>query len=177
MPAVKLIHEYLVLASGETVWQGGSKVVSNSRAVALVLLLALYSLGSAQSTFVGGGLSFYTDFQTVVPFPLLSVQVGGEVAPDIVLRGTLDTLIIAHLLSADVTYRFPLEEATSLYAGGGLDLLLITFMGMGAAVGLHGVLGLEYRPDRLGFFGEVQPLFAFGGTFGVRLRGGVNFYL
>jgi hypothetical protein len=152
-------------------------VVFNPRAAALIIFFGLSSLGAAQSTFVGGGLSLYTDFQTVVPFPLLSLQVGGEVAPDVVLRGTFDTLVIAHLLSADVTYRFSLEEATALYAGGGLDLLLITFMGVGAGAGLHGVLGLEYRPDRLGFFGEVQPLFAFGGTFGLRLRGGVNFYL
>ena len=56
--------------------------------------------GIAEGEFIGGGVSIYFFL------PILSVQGGVEVEENLVLRGNLDSILLANVLTVDVLYTF-----------------------------------------------------------------------
>lgn len=129
--------------------------------IALLCLLWGCGSGLAQGGFVGGGVSVY------IFVPLVSVQAGLEVADRVRLRGNLDSLLIANVLTVDALYTFleasPAEGSPAVYAGGGAEMVFI-FEGPPEErvfFGVHGTIGAEFRQDAFGCFMEVQPSVAF----------------
>jgi hypothetical protein len=154
------------------------------RFVLVLILVGGLGLVQAQDTFVGGGVTLLTDFTFAAP--VVGVQVGGSVADNLYLRGTLDTLLfLAYFVGGDVLYTFPLQEAdATVYVGGGPDVLFVLFptsVGVlsGAAFGVHATAGAEFDAGEVGIYLEGQPGFFFGdggALFLARVRAGVNFH-
>jgi len=142
--------------------------------------LVLLSLGAsqAQGSYVGFGASVLTNFSDGAA-PLLSLQVGGPVTETLELRGTLDTLLFLSNFGADLLYAFSLSPEIEGYAGGGADFAYIFIPGLAAAstFALHATAGLEYRPGRVGLYGEVQPYALTSAPIvALKARFGVNFH-
>lgn len=149
----------------------------------LLRVMVILGLGvvQAQESYFGVGPTVGTTFNAGETFPVLGLHAGRPILDNLELRVQLDTLVFVSVLAADLLYSFDIDEATRVYVGGGPDLLVIAFMGIGATPGLHGTLGLEYAPGNIGYFTEVQPvapLTEVGLTPPVlaKLRAGVNFY-
>lgn len=111
--------------------------------------------------------------------PLLGLQLGGPVTERLELRGTLDTLLIASNIGADLLYPFAVSEDVRGYIGGGADFiyLVIPELAYGSSFGLHATAGLEYLTGAVGFYGEVQPYILLSSPIrALKARAGVNFY-
>ena len=142
----------------------------------LLVVCVVLGLGVAQAPLY---LGFGATLANTSPLP--SVQVGGPVAQNVELRGTLDSLGIISVFGVDALYKFPVSGASlGGYVGGGPDAVLAFIGGDNFILGLHATVGLEYFTSSLGIYGELQPLIPVSGfnrapVLG-KLRVGVNFY-
>lgn len=150
------------------------------RILTTVALLTCLSLASAQrpESFVGVGA---TNLSLTNLFPVLSVQLGGPVAPNVEVRGVLETILIGNLLGADVNFVPKLSDELSLAFGGGPHFTLVAAAGGGGAgFGAHAQGGVVYRPNGggVGIYGELRPtiLYLASPTLDLQLRLGANFY-
>lgn len=146
--------------------------------LAMVAVLCL-GVSQAQGSYAGVGVSLLTNFSDGA-VPLLSLQFGSQVAENLELRGTLDTLLIASNVGADLLYPFSVSEDVQGYAGGGVDFIYLFIPGVagGSSFGLHATAGLEYLTGTVGLYGEVQPYALLSAPIlALKARFGVNFYL
>jgi hypothetical protein len=156
----------------------------------LFLTLSALPFAGAQSFYVGGGGMLLAGVALSDPrletLLLPSVQLGGAVTPDFGLRLTVETNLTFEtgltttLIGADALYLFsPVGPATTVYVGGGPDLVITPFFGSSLVLpSLHGTLGLEYRLEVFGLFAEVQPQIVplIIGVFLTKVRAGVNLH-
>lgn len=147
--------------------------------LSLLAVLGL-SVGQARESYYGFGptglvtLGDFTEFGF-----LLGLQLGGPVAAGLELRGTLDTVLIASNIGADLLYPFAISADTRGYAGGGADFFHFVFSDpeYGNTFGLHGTAGLEFYNGNTGLYSEVQPYLLLDRTlFAIKVRAGVNVY-
>ena len=148
----------------------------------LLGLIIVSGLGVTQAqTYLGIGATL-VDFS----LPLPNVQIGGKVAQNVEVRGTLDSTLAFNVLGLDALYPFAVSGTPlEVYVGGGPDLVWIfsggePFLGVHVTVGLEYLLGVDVSGiGNLGLYGELQPLFPLLGTEGltslVKARAGVNF--
>ena len=145
----------------------------------LLLLATVLVLSSAQAqSYYGFGSTVLASLDEGTGY-LLGLQLGGPVGAGFELRGTLDTALIASNLGFDLLYPFALSSTTQGYVGGGADFLHLLFSApdsYGNTFGFHGTVGLEYRPETVGVYGELQPYFLLSKLFAVKARVGVNIY-
>ena len=135
-------------------------------------------VGQAQESYFGVGGTVVTNFAGGAA-PLLGLQLGGPVADDLELRGTLDTLIFLSNLGLELLYTFEVSPDVKGYAGGGGDFVYLFLPDLLSEGGfaLHGTAGLELRTGTVGFYGEVQPYtLVVAPTLALKARTGVNFY-
>ncbi len=151
--------------------------MKNIKFTILLVLLSL-SFASAQDSYFGVGLSAYTDFTNLGALP--SFQFGTSVSDSVELRATVDSVILASIIGVDLLYseQLPKEDAR-YYLGGGADFVFALLPGIvnfAAAASAHATLGYESISDNVGIFAEAQPMVAFSGGIGVRLRLGANIH-
>jgi hypothetical protein len=138
----------------------------------ILLLFVVTLLGSAQAEgwFIGVSGAFLTDFNFVAPG--VGLQVGGEVSESVAIRATLDSYFgTVFAIGTDVLYLYNLPDTpdATVYAGGGLDYVVLS--GLGALPLAHGTVGLEYRTGSVGVFGELRLY-----IYVPNLRAGVNIH-
>lgn len=135
--------------------------------VFLALLLCLVS--SHAQSYNGFGVSYGGSISW---FAITYQQ--GNVQPDnLELRYAADLSIFGRF-SFDALYSVPFEPAR-FYLGAGPELLF----SIGAApntLGVHAVVGFEYRVAETGIYLETQPFIDIGYDPGIRFRAGVNLY-
>ena len=125
----------------------------------LLLLATVLVLSSVQAHYYGFGGTVLASLDEGNGY-LLGLQLGGPVGSGLELRGTLDTVLIASNLGFGLLYPFALSTVTRGYAGGGADFLHLLFSvpdSYGNTFGFHSTVGLEYRPETVGVYGELQP--------------------
>lgn len=126
-------------------------------ALAHVLLtgaLTLVPTAFAQASLFGAGAAF------VDLLPLPSVQVGGDVAPNVRLRLTLDALPPMFFnVGADVLYVAPASGAgRTWYVGGGPGVVVVTLPIAAGVVTVHATGGVELPiGEHTGFYVELEP--------------------
>lgn len=147
--------------------------------VLLVLVLCFLSFTSAQSAYIGAGVSrlaALTETTTISP------QVGINLAPSIGVRALVDTnlrLTSFERASADALFNLGLPF-TTLYVGAGADAFFtdqrLEFTAT-TIYGAHALAGAELRFGPIGAFGEVQPGITLDGSSRYfRARTGVNLH-
>ena len=148
----------------------------------LLLLITVLVISSAQAHYYGFGGTALASLGGGTGY-LLGLQLGGPVGSGLELRGTLDTVLITSNLGFDLLYPFALSSTTQGYVGGGADFFYqLLFASVSApssssgTFGFHGTIGLEYRPNTVGVYGELQPYSLPGKLFAVKARAGVNIY-
>ena len=140
-----------------------------------VAALLFCAAGQAQSSYVGVGAAL-----TNGVIPLFGIQVGGPVAEQLEVRGTLDSVFFVTDLGLDLLYTFPVSGTTlEGYIGGGPDVIPLFINSSELWLAVHATAGLEYLTGSVGIYGELQPLLPFfgvGATVFIKTRAGVNFY-
>lgn len=129
-------------------------VLSALAPVLLTCVLTLAPTAVAQASFFGAGAAF------VDLLPLPSAQFGGDVAPNVRLRLTLDTLPPMFFnVGADVLYVTPAAgNGRTWYLGGGPGVLVVTLPITAGVVTVHATAGVELPVgDRTGFYVELEP--------------------
>ena len=144
-----------------------------SRKILLLFVVTLLGRAQAESWFIGVSGAFLTDFNFVAPG--VGLQVGGEVSESVAIRGTFDSYFsdfgTVFTIGTDVLYLYNLPDTpdATVYAGGGLDYVVLS--GLGALPLAHGTVGLEYRTGSVGVFGELRLY-----IYVPNLRAGVNIH-
>lgn len=126
---------------------------------ALVLVLVTAALALActafgQSSLFGAGVAF----ADLLPLP--GVQFGGDVAPNVELRMTLDALPPMFFdVGGDVLYVAQTGAGRrTWYVGGGPGVVLLTIPVVAAIVTVHATGGFELPiSDHTGFYAELEP--------------------
>lgn len=137
-----------------------------------VLSVGVASAQDVHTPYAGIGVTLIPAFDSVLP--LVSIQAGTPVADFLELRATFDTLINFNVLGGDVLFTFKPGAGFKPYLGVGGIVYFPGTIGFDAEV----VLGAEYAPSNIGFFGEVNAsviAIAYG-YFGPYFRAGVNFH-
>lgn len=153
----------------------------------LLLLVCVFSSAQAQS-YIGVGGAWQTS-SAYGSAPLVSIQVGGQAAPEfgrLEVRAALDTLLLFSNLSLDAFASVRLHDTLlRVYFGGGPDVLIFAPLDsipgqerFPVSSGLHGTLGLEFLTGSVRPFAELQPAAALYGepVVGLKARAGVNVY-
>ena len=155
-----------------------------------LLFLAICALAPAQAQTYIGVSGVWQTSSTYGSVPLVSIQAGGQAAPEfgrLEVRAVLDTLLLFSNLSLDVLSSVRLYDASlRVYFGGGPDALIFATLDslpgqerFPVSFGLHGTLGLEFLAGGVRPFAEWQPAAAllYGeSVFGLKARAGVNVY-
>ncbi len=156
----------------------------------LLCVFVVLGLGVAQAqTYIGVGGTWLAS-SAYSSVPLLSVQVGGQTAPEfgrVEVRAAFDTILIFSNLGVDALASAHFEDASlRVYFGGGPDVLIFVTSDsvpdqerLPVSFGIHGTAGLEFFTGNVRPFAELQPaatLLYDGPVFGLRARAGLNFY-
>lgn len=160
------------------------------RILLTVLPIFALAVGHAQTQergpYFGIGASYAASIPVVIGDLRPHLQVGGPIAANVELRGTLTSLLVQSTLGLELLYAPKLAtENARLYVGGGLMTRFYFYAPDGFY--LDAIVGGELYPESgpnslpLGFFGELRtgPLTLFQGSpyFYLEARAGINFPL
>ncbi len=127
------------------------------RFLLVLLTLSALSCAGAQSSYFGLHVAYTSIDFFGAQLPLFGLQLGGPVANNLELRGTVDTIVLLSLAQVDLLYSEGFSDGLRGYIGGGPDVTFVDLFRYPSAA-VHGTAGLEYRTGSVGFFAEVQPI-------------------